>query len=509
MQSRKHAIIELKGISKSFGPVQANRDISLTINQGEVLALLGENGAGKSTLMSILAGQLHPDSGQILVHGLPTRFGSTEAAIQAGIGMVYQHFKLVEAMTVSENILLGQPSGFWIRHKAREDQVARLIEQYGMSVQPHTQVSELSMGEKQQVEILRLLHRQSDILIFDEPTAVLTPVEAKGLFAAMQRMRAMGKALVFISHKLEEVLEVADSIAILKQGKITDQMAAAEVPSPAELARRMVGRPVLLQVQREPVEPRQTVLKLEHLSGNGLRDVSFELRQGEVFGLVGVAGNGQKPLVETICGLRPPQSGSINLLGQHWKEYFRHSKPERVLSYIPEDRQGLATCPSLDLLDNFLLTTRAHFRQGPWLARKQARAKAHELIKSFDVRPPILEARAGQLSGGNLQKLVLAREFFRKPRLIVAEQPTQGLDIAAAEDVWQLLMQAREQAGILLVTGDLGEALALSDRIGVMFAGTLVGIIDPKDEQGVRSIAQLMAGLKDSAAENTTVEEGL
>ena len=509
MQTAGDPIIRLEGVSKAFGDVQANRDISLSIQRGSVLALLGENGAGKSTLMSILAGQIQPDSGRIFLNGQLTRLSTTEEAIGCGIGMVYQHFKLVEAMTVSENVLLGQTRGLWINRQKMAKAVEALIHQYGMSLRPESRVDELSMGEKQQVEILRLLYRQSEILIFDEPTAVLTPVESERLFAAMQRMRDRGKALVFISHKLEEVMAVADSIAILKRGQVIDQMAVGDVASPAELARRMVGRPVLLQVDREPMEPRQTVLQVRNLSGSGLKSINLELRKGEIVALVGVAGNGQKPLVETICGLRRPQEGTIQLLGKDWRSFFRTRDAGQVLSYIPEDRQGLATCAGLDLLDNFLLTTRGDFYNGPVLQRKNAAKKARELLATFDVRPPDLKAQARQLSGGNLQKLVLAREFHRKPRLIVAEQPTQGLDIAAAEDVWQLLLKAREQAGILLVTGDLAEALALADRIGVMFAGALVGMIERDDEQGIKSIAQLMAGLTGTNTKNDAPEEGL
>jgi simple sugar transport system ATP-binding protein len=272
-------------------------------------------------------------------------------------------------------------------------------------------------------------------------------------------------------------------------------MPAAEVPSTGELARRMVGRPVLLQVEREVIEPRQLVLKVTGLAGEGLCGVDIELRQGEVLGLVGVAGNGQRPLVEAICGLRRPKTGAIRILGEEWDAFFSRQRWEKALSYIPEDRQGLATCRGLDLLDNFLLTTREGFSRGPWLPKEEARTRADRLLHEFDIRPPDLAALAWQLSGGNLQKLVLAREFYRKPRLIVAEQPTQGLDIAATEDVWQLLLKAREQAGILLVTGDLQEALALSDRIGVMFNGALAGVIERGDAEGIERIPQLMAGV--------------
>lgn len=488
-------VIRLEGISKSFGMVRANHEISLEIHSGRVLALLGENGAGKSTLMSMLAGQLQPDRGAIYHNGEQATFSSTEQAIQAGIGMVYQHFKLVEAMTVAENAYLGQSPTTWLRPKEMNRVIAELARSYSMKVRPERLISELSMGERQQVEILKLLFRQSSILIFDEPTAVLTPAEAQNLFATMRRMRAAGKAIVFISHKLEEVMSIADDIAILKRGEVVAVMPAGQVTSTAELAERMVGREVLLEVERQPVEPRQQLLKVEGLQDDFLHDVDLEVRQGEILGLIGVAGNGQKPLVQTICGLRRPRDGSVTLLGMEWGRFFRMHRWDKALSYIPEDRQGLATCRGLDLLDNFLLTTRSGFTVGPWLPRAEARGKARRLLEEFDIRPADLNTLAWQLSGGNLQKLVLAREFYRKPRLIVAEQPTQGLDIAAAEDVWNLLLKAREQAGILLVTGDLSEALALADRLAVMFAGRIVATFSSGNREMVERIPQMMAGL--------------
>lgn len=500
-------LIRLDRLCKSFGRVRANHAISLEIHTGQILALLGENGAGKSTLMSLLAGRLQPDSGDILFKGERIVLASEERAIQCGIGMVYQHFKLVERMSVLENIVLGQTRGVWLRRRALRRQVAELARGYGIALGLDAPVHTLSMGEKQQVEILKLLFRKSDLLIFDEPTAVLTPAEAERLFAAMREMAAQGKAIVFISHKLEEVLAVADRIAILRQGEIIDELKPGADLSPVELARRMVGRPVLRQVQREVLEPRQTVLKVQELGGDGLEQVQLELRQGEVLGLVGVAGNGQKTLVETICGLRRPQRGSVRILGQDWATFYATRQTTASLSHIPEDRQGLATCPGLDLLDNFLLTTRHNFSRGPWLHKKEAGDRLEKLLQDFRIRPPDATVRAWQLSGGNLQKLVLAREFYRKPRLIVAEQPTQGLDIAAAEEVWQLLLQAREQAGILLVTGDLAEALALSDRIGVMFRGRLVALIPRDGRADIARIPQLMAGLTSEQTEEA-IHEG-
>ncbi|MFT5697802.1 MAG: ABC-type uncharacterized transport system ATPase subunit [Desulforhopalus sp.] len=492
-------LIRLSGICKSFGDVHANRDVSLEIEEGKILALLGENGAGKSTLMSILAGQLQPDRGSIYLRGAEVILDTTDKAISCGIGMVYQHFKLVKELTVTENIFLGTKGGFWLNWSKMQAEVTVLAGQYGMQIDPAARIRDLSMGERQQVEILKLLHRQSNVLIFDEPTAVLTPKEADNLFATMRLMISKGKGIVFISHKLEEVMAIADNIAILRRGEVVDTVATRDVASTGELAGRMVGREVLLEVNRVPMEPRQVVLNVANLSDELLDNVNLELRQGEILGLVGVAGNGQKNLVETICGLRKPKDDCVKILGAGWKKFFSNMRWDSALSYIPEDRQGLATCQGLDLLDNFLLTTRGGFTKGPWLLRDEARKKANYLVEEFDIRPPNLAAFAWQLSGGNLQKMVLAREFYRRPRLIVAEQPTQGLDIAAAEDIWNLLLKAREEAGILLVTGDLSEALALSDRIGVMFDGKLIDCFSSDDEEKVAQIPQMMAGLVDQA----------
>ncbi len=493
--TREAATVSLRGITKIFGAVRANNDISLDIRAGRIKALLGENGAGKSTLMSILAGHYHPDHGQILVDGRPCVLRSTKDAIRAGIGMVYQHFMLVEAMTVAENVFLGQEPGFFVTPKALCRKVAALAESFGLAIDPTARVSDLSMGEKQRVEILKLLQRQSRVLIFDEPTAVLTPQEADQLFLALKNMASQGKAIVYISHKLGEVMALADEIAILRKGEVVDELPAADVHSQADLARRMVGREVLLEVHREPVELRQNVLRMDKVRAGLLRDVSLSLRQGEILAMVGVAGNGQKDLVETVCGLARPESGEITVLGKSWQSFFSAPSWQEGLSYIPEDRMGLAVCRGMDLVDNFLLTTRQGYCASIWLQRDRARDVAQELIEQFKVWPPDVRCQARQLSGGNLQKMVLAREFHRRPRLIVAEQPTQGLDVSAIEDVWATLLAAREEAGILLVTGDLSEALALADRIGVMYDGRIVDIFPATDQGRIDRIAQMMAGM--------------
>ena len=490
-------LIRLEGLSKTFGPIYANRDISLDIHAGKIKSLLGENGAGKSTLMGMLAGRLSPDSGRILIEGRPCHFASARDAIDEGIGMVYQHFMLVEAMTVAENIFLGHSGGLLLKTEEMERQVADLARDVRLEIDPAARVSTLSMGEKQRVEILKLLFRRNRVLIFDEPTAVLTPQEADQLFKAFRHMAQQGKAIVFISHKLDEVMAMSDEIAVLRKGEVVADMMADAVQTKGDLARLMVGREVILQVDRQPQETRQTVLRVNALNDAPLTDVNLTVRQGEILGLVGVAGNGQKPLVETICGLRAPASGRVRLMGKEWSHFYRQRRWDGNLSYIPEDRQALATCRYMTLTENFLLTTRQGFCRGPWLQRHKAENRLRELIETFDIQPPDARAQARQLSGGNLQKVVLAREFFRRPRLIVAEQPTQGLDIAATEDVWHVLLKARERAGILLVTGDLAEALSLSDRLAVMFNGCIVDTFDADDQSKIDRIGLMMAGATD------------
>ena len=487
-------LIRLEGLSKSFGPVRANHDVSFEIRPGRILALLGENGAGKSTLMSMLAGRLKPDAGRIFLHGEEVRFDSPKDSIDAGIGMVYQNFMLVNRMTVAENVLLGQEKRFWISQRAMEREVGELARRFNLPIDPGAGIWELSMGERQLVEILKLLYRQSQVLIFDEPTAVLTPVETAHLFEALWNMAGQGKSIIFISHKLEEVIAVADEVAVLRRGELVGRWDAEEIQSREELANRMIGRAVSLDISKKCCTVGEPVLRVEHLTGPRLDDVSLVVRQGEIMALVGVAGNGQKELVETVAGLRPPGAGRVEILGAEWKAFFANPSWKESLSYIPEDRLGVAVCREMTLTDNFLLTTRKGFCRGPWLRRKLARETVAEKIAEFNVQPGRPDMLAGRLSGGNLQKLVLAREFFRASRLIVAEQPTQGLDISSTEEVWQQLLQARVHAGILLVTGDLREAMTLADRIAVIFRGRIMDDFPVDDQERMKRIGLLMAG---------------
>ncbi len=493
-------LIRLQGIHKAFGAVKASDGIDLDIHAGRVKALLGENGAGKSTLMSILSGSLQPDAGRILLGGEPVRLRSPKDALDLGIGMVYQHFTLVDSMTVAENVILGQEGGFLLRPAAIRDTVAALAKRYGLPLDPDARVGSLSMGERQRVEIAKLLHRDSRVLIFDEPTAVLTPQEGEQLFTAMRAMAAQGKALVFISHKLQEVLDVADEVAILRRGRIVDSFDRAAVPDKADLAGRMLGRTM---TEFPPAVPQKTggiVLEAENLVGNGLRGVSFTLRRGEILAVAGVAGNGQKELVETVCGLSPPQEGSVRILARSWRQFYPAMPGRGALAYIPEDRLYRAVCPEFSLSENFLLTTRGVFSKGPWLHRREAHAAAHAVVNEYGVSPANAEAAAKSFSGGNLQKFVVGRELFRRPKVIVAENPTQGLDVAAAEEVWRRLLAARDEAGVLLVTGDLTEALTLADRIMVLYQGRVMASFSRLDEAKVAGIGLLMAGITPPAA---------
>lgn len=529
-----YPLVELKGISKSFGSLRANHDISLSIAPGRIKALLGENGAGKSTLMSILSGRLQPDAGSIAVDGRGVTLASPRDAHEAGIGMVHQHFMLVDSMTVAENVLLGNEGPFLLKPAAMLARVRALSERYGLRVDPAARVRSLSMGERQRVEILKLLSRESRVLIFDEPTAVLAPAEVQQLFAAMWRMTAQGKAIVFISHKLPEVLEIADEVAILRRGEVVDEFDRKDVPDEAELARRMLGREVTrgvapaedsaadssadsaadftgedenqlrLAMGKLPLKlgPGKTtrldryssVLELKDVCYKQLSNVTFSVLKGDILAVVGVAGNGQKELVELICGGRAPEEGSVSILGMPGAEFWRRGDARGGISYIPEDRKGVASCIGLDLVENFLLTTYTLYSGRVLLDRGRARRVTEQLIADYRLYPPDPKAKAGELSGGNLQKLIVGRELMRNPACIVAENPTQGLDIAATEEVWRRLKIARDSSGVLLVTGDVNEALALADHIAVIYRGRIVDIFGAGNQAKVDDIGLMMAG---------------
>lgn len=494
-------VIRMERITKRFPGVLANDRIDLEIEPGKVHALLGENGAGKTTLMNILSGRYRPDEGEILAGEKPVKFNSPRDALEFGIGMVHQHFMLVPNQTVAENIILGLPSSRFFLHQARvEKEVEKLSETYGLSVDPRATIDELSLGQQQKVEILKLLYRNAETLILDEPTAVLTPSEIEELFTTLRNIAKEGKSVIFITHKLEEVMEIADRITILQRGRVVAHLTPEEVESRRELARLMVGREVVLKVEKEPVSLGEVVLELRDCSGfderghQAFQRITFAVRRGEIFSIVGVAGNGQSELVAAIMGLRPMSSGELLVLGRPLRKGA--SPPRKSVGYVPEDRIGMGSLPNLDLVDNLILTSYPQFCKNGFFRKDAARKRVAGLLPRFHIIAPHTSTLARQLSGGNLQKLILARELSKGPKLLVAEQPTHGLDIGATEEVWFELLKQRETAGILLVSGDLKEVLSLSDRIGVIFRGRLMDIFSTEDEDWIEEIGPLMAGVK-------------
>lgn len=491
----------MKGIVKKFPEVVASNEIDFQILRGEIHSLLGENGAGKTTLMNILSGFYQPDAGEIFINGTGVSFRSPRDALDHGIGMIHQHFQLVNNFTVAENIVLGMPGPLGLNMGQLEKRVAELSDRYGLAIDGRARIWELSVGEQQRVEILRMLFRKVNILIMDEPTAVLAPQEIERLFATMRRIKEEGRSVVFITHKLEEVLEISDYITVLRRGKVMSTVRPEKVREKngvvsTELARMMVGREVILEVGKKSIKTDRTLLEVENLSVYGdrgelaVRDVSFSVQVGEIFAILGVAGNGQRELVEALVGLRPKARGRILLEGEELIANL-----DRV-AYVPEDRTGRASIPDMPLLENFALTDRHRFSRGPLLSWKMVEAQAHKLVAEFNIAASSLTMRARQLSGGNLQKLILAREFSQKPFLLIAEQPTRGLDIGATEEIWQALLRQREHGGILLVSGDLREVLSLADTILVIFRGQVMDIISCDDEKGLERIGPLMAGMK-------------
>ena len=493
--------IQMRGIVKTFPGVVANDHVDLDICAGELHALLGENGSGKSTLMSVLAGLYRPDAGTITVDGKVRKFTSPRDAIACGIGMIHQHFKLVEPFTVTENMMMGDNSGLFLSGKKVKAEIVALGEKYGLSVNPDAVVGYLSVGEKQRVEILRALYHGSQVLIMDEPTAVLTPQETCELFANLKKMANNGCAVVFITHKLNEVHELADRVTVLRGGKVTGKLARGEFDT-EQLVRLMVGRDVASQYGREDGSADAVALKLENVTARndmglpGLSRLSLTLRQGEILGLAGVAGNGQRELAEVITGLRKVTSGTVAVFGENVTNYNPVDLIARGVSYVPEDRLGVGLAPDLDILDNLLLKSyREPECSGRWLLRRRANAeRAVKLVRQHQVKLASMGQPVRLLSGGNLQKLLLAREIAQRPRLMVVVYPARGLDVGATEAVHKLLLSLRANGtAILLISEDLEEILKLADRVGVLFNGQMVGEF-PADTVDIGTVGHLMAG---------------
>jgi simple sugar transport system ATP-binding protein len=480
-------VLEMHGITKAFPGIVANDHVDLDLRRGEVHALLGENGAGKSTLMNILYGLYRPDEGEIRVAGKPVTFHSAKDAITAGIGMVHQHFMLIPVMTVAENIVLGtEPveAGVLLDYAAARDRVRELSQSFGFAIDPDARIENITVGQQQRVEILKALYRKADILILDEPTAVLTPQEATELFQILRSLTQEGLSIIFISHKLNEVLEIADRITVLRLGKRIDSI-PREGATEEGLARMMVGREVLLRVDKPPAKPAEPLLRVTDLHVRDergvekVRGMSFEVRAGEIVGIAGVDGNGQTELIDALTGLRRPDSGTIEVAGVNVG--LRSNAREMLdagVGHIPEDRQRRGLVLEFSIAENIALHDYAEApdsRYG-WLFPRRLIARARRLIADFDVRGGGPQTRAGGLSGGNQQKVVLAREIDRDPKVLIAAQPTRGLDVGAIEYVHRRLVEERNEGrAILLLSLELEEILSLSDRILVVYEGEVVG----------------------------------
>jgi simple sugar transport system ATP-binding protein len=499
--------VEAIGIVKRFPGVLANDHVDFDLRVGEVHALLGENGAGKSTLVNILAGLYRQDEGEVRVDGRPVSFGSPRDAIEAGLGMVHQHFTLVPSQTVTENILLGlrQPR-FWLDARRSEEEVAGIATEFGLRVHPRAKIWQLSVGEQQRVEILKLLYRGARILILDEPTAVLAPQEAEELFRTLRAMTEACRSVVFISHKLTEVMAIADRVTVMRRGRVTAAGQPTAGVTKRDLARLMVGRDIVGLYDKAPFNPGDVLLSASDVEAENdralpaLRGVSLEVRSGEIVGVAAVAGNGQAELAEVITGLRPCR-GTIRIGG----ELVSNRPPKHAIkagvAHVPEDRTGVGSAPNLSLADNLIMK---RFRDPPvsrgWLIDDgRTRTLAEELKEEYAIAAPSVETRARLLSGGNLQRLILAREIETRPSMMVAVQPTRGLDVGAIETVHRLLLERRDEgAGILLISEDLDEILALADRVDVMYEGRLVGSFDAKTAD-IHEIGLLMTGAEGEA----------
>ncbi len=501
------AALSLRGITKRFPGVVANDRVDFSAAVGEVHALLGENGAGKSTLSNIVTGLYRADEGEIELYGAPVRFDSPRDALDAGICMVHQHFRLVTPFTVAENVVLGDHRdigrSFLVHRRAIDQAVAELGRRYGLGIDPKARIWQLSLGEQQRVEILKALYRDARILILDEPTAVLTPQEAETLFETLRAMATDGRTVVFITHKLHEVMAVADRVTVLRGGRSVATLPIAEA-TPQTLAALMVGRQVesARRIEREQQAFGGVVLEVDGVSALGdrgetaLKDVSFSIRAGEILAVAGVAGNGQRELAETISGMRPATAGSVRVEGRALRPGDPRAAIHAGLAHVPEDRLGTGVAPSLSIASNVVLKA---YRgrpasRGPLLHHATIRQRAHDLIHRYEVKTPGPHVPARQLSGGNLQKIVLGREFAGEPRVLIAASPTRGLDVGAIETVHSYLRQAASQGvAILLISEDLDEILALADRIVVMYEGEIVGEVEPGSAT-VEEIGLLMAG---------------
>jgi simple sugar transport system ATP-binding protein len=497
-------VVELKQITKRFPGIVANDSISLKLHKGEIHALLGENGAGKSTLMNILFGLYQPDEGSIELNGETVVIDSPNKAIAIGIGMVHQHFKLVQPFTVTENIILGKEPkklGVHVDYKTAVAKIKKLSDQYGLKVNPNAKIQDISVGMQQRVEILKTLYRGADILIFDEPTAVLTPQEITELMIIMRRLVDEGKSIILITHKLKEIMQISDTVTIIRRGKVIDSVKTADT-NPNILAELMVGRSVSFKVDKKSASPGAPVLTVKDLKMKNkdnisvLNGLTMEVKAGEILGLAGVDGNGQSELIEALTGLKKVDSGTIMMMGTE----ITNGKPRQItesgVSHIPEDRHKHGLVLDFSVGDNMVLETyyKAPYNKHGFLNQQAITEQAERLIKQFDVRTPSTETKARSLSGGNQQKAIIAREIDKNPELLIAAQPTRGLDVGAIEFVQQQLIAQRDQGkAVLLISFELDEIMNVSDRILVIYEGRIVGEVLP-EETNDQQLGLMMSG---------------
>lgn len=517
MQKDTSPVLELRNITKAFPGVLANDHIDFTLKSGEIHALLGENGAGKTTLMNILYGLYEPDEGEILVRGDQVTINEPNDAIALGIGMVHQHFMLVPPLTVTENVMLGVEevrNGVFLDRQTAAQRVQEISQQYGLEVDANTYVQDLSVGVQQRVEIIKVLYRRADILILDEPTAVLTPQEVEELFEVIQSLVDQGHSIIFITHKLKEVMAGSDRITVLRNGQVVGTTTPGEATE-GKLASMMVGRDVSLVVDKTPSHPGEPVLTVENLhvlsdqDTPAVQEVSFKVHSGEILGVAGVQGNGQTELVEAITGLRESTAGQITILDQDVTDAAPRKITELGVGHIPEDRTHDGLVLSYPIVNNVVLNTyyKAPFARGISLNEAEMVSYASELVDQFDVRTPSIWVEAANLSGGNQQKVIVAREFSRPISLLVASQPTRGLDVGSVEYIHRRIIEKRDAGcAVLLVSSELDEIMALSDRIAVMYRGRIMGIV-LAEEATREDIGLLMAGIRSEERDKVPAEE--
>ncbi|CAN5372298.1 ABC transporter ATP-binding protein [soil metagenome] len=503
------AVLEVRGVTKRFPGVLANADVDLVLRRGEIHCLLGENGAGKSTLMNVVFGLYQPDAGELLVRGERVAFSSSADAIAAGIGMVHQHFQLIPVLTVAENVVLGKEvrrGPFLDLDRARRD-VAELSRRYGLAVEPDATVGDLSVGAQQRVELVKALYRDAEILILDEPTAVLTPGEVDEFFQVVRSLVDQGKSIVFITHKLREVLAVADRVTVMRGGRVVGS-ADPKTATQQSLATLMVGRDVSFEVTKTPATPGRPVLEIRGLvvdddrGATTCRGLDLQVRAGEIFGIAGVEGNGQREIVEAVTGMRPSLDGTVAILGRDVAGFTPRQIEELGVGHVPEDRGKHGVVAPFPITDNLVLN---RYHRSPYsrrfiLQRKALERHARELVAAFDVRTPGVDTPVGQLSGGNQQKVVVARELSGDLKLLVVAQPTRGLDVGSIEFIHTQIVKRRDDGvAVLLVSAELDEVLSLSDRIGVLYRGRIVATMD-RSEASRERLGLLMAGGHDAEA---------